>query len=182
MNSKLSKLAIGLAAVCAFSGQAMAGTTTYNKGLLAVPSSMGFYDAEIATGLFTDNWTFSIAPNASFSSSITTATLGSYFNIDGLTASLFKTTGFNSVTPSGPALENSNNFSIPNVITADLLAPITLAAGNYNMQITGNVTGTSGGTYGGGLNLSPVPEPSEGALLISGIGMLGFLVARRKIV
>ena len=180
MNRKLSKLAIGLAAVCAFSGQAIASTTTtYDLGALGAPSSHGIFDQEITTGAFTDNWVFSV-PDSSFSSSITTATLGSFWNINGLTASLIKTTESGGTT--GTTLENSTSFGTPGVVSTALLSPITLASGNYNLQVSGMVTGTGGGTYGGGINISPVPEPSEGALLISGIGMMGFLVARRKII
>lgn len=177
MIMKLSKLAIGLAAICAFSGQAMATTQTYSLGALGAPSSRGIFDQEMTIGAFTDNWTFSV-PTSSFSSSITTATLGSFWNIDGLTATLIQTT-----TPGGTAgttLENSTSFGTAGVVSTAFVSPINLAAGDYNLQITGIVTGTGGGTYGGGINVSPVPEPSESALLLSGIGLMGFIAVRRR--
>jgi hypothetical protein len=38
----------------------------------------------------------------------------------------------------------------------------------------------SGGTFAGTLTVSAVPEPASGALLLAGIGLLGFMGRRRK--
>jgi hypothetical protein len=78
MNNKFSKSLLSIAlgvgpSVCAFSGQAMAVTTSL--GPLPTPSTAGFYDTEL-TGAFTDNYVFTVG-GSSFSSSVTSATLGS---------------------------------------------------------------------------------------------------------
>ena len=177
MNYKKSLLsiALGLSAVCAFSGQAMAVTTSL--GPLSTPSSFGFYDTEL-TGAFTDNYVFSVG-GSSFSSSVTSATLGSWFNINGLTATLIQTAAYGNT--SGTILAaGSSAGTIPGIVDVSLIAPVNLTAGSYDLQISGTATGSLGGTYGGNLNLSPVPEPTEGALLLSGMGLLGFIAARRR--
>jgi PEP-CTERM motif len=60
-----------------------------------------------------------------------------------------------------------------------VLNPTTLAAGTYVLEIRGDVTGSSGGTYSGELNLNPVPLPAALPLLLSGLGLLGFARKRR---
>jgi hypothetical protein len=47
------------------------------------------------------------------------------------------------------------------------------------LEVRGDVTGTSGGSYAGTLNLQPVPLPAAAWLLISGFAGLVPLVRRR---
>ncbi len=61
-----------------------------------------------------------------------------------------------------------------------------LAAGNYFFEITGNATGVLGADYDLNINantpggpLPGVPEPANMALLLAGLGLMGFMVKRR---
>jgi hypothetical protein len=60
-----------------------------------------------------------------------------------------------------------------------VMSPKTLTAGTYVLEIRGEVTGASGGTYSGQLNLNPVPLPAALPLLLSGLGLLGGLARKR---
>jgi hypothetical protein len=60
-----------------------------------------------------------------------------------------------------------------------VMSPKTLTAGTYVLEIRGEVTGASGGTYSGQLNLNPVPLPAALPLLLSGLGLLGRLARKR---
>ena len=61
-----------------------------------------------------------------------------------------------------------------------VISPITLSAGNYVLEVRGDVVGTAGGSYAGVLNISPIPEPGEWVLMLIGLGMIGFVAVRRK--
>lgn len=57
-----------------------------------------------------------------------------------------------------------------------------LPAGTYDLQIRGQVNTSSGtGSYGGDLDLTPVPLPAGLPMLLCGLGVLGGLVRRRRI-
>lgn len=57
----------------------------------------------------------------------------------------------------------------------------TLAPGlDYEFRVTGNVIGTMGGGYGGVLAAAPVPEANTYAMMLAGLGLLGFTVMRRR--
>ena len=64
--------------------------------------------------------------------------------------------------------------------TAQVINPMTLGAGDYVVQIRGQVTGQFGGSYAGVINVAPVPEPSGVVLALAGMGLLGFASLRAK--
>lgn len=71
---------------------------------------------------------------------------------------------YGDITESGPA-------------TLVKINPVTLAAGEYVLQVSGTNSGSAGGSYTGTLNLSPVPLPPSFPLLLT--GLLGFAALLR---
>lgn len=55
-----------------------------------------------------------------------------------------------------------------------------LDPGTYYLTVSGNATGSSGGAFSGMINVSPIPEPETYALMLAGLGVVGFLARRRK--
>jgi hypothetical protein len=62
-----------------------------------------------------------------------------------------------------------------------VLLPTGFPSGSYDLQIRGEAIGTDA-SYGGNLQIAPVPLPAGLPLLLSGLGMLGGLVRRRRTV
>ena len=55
-----------------------------------------------------------------------------------------------------------------------------LSAGLYTLTVTGTAAGDYGATYGMSAAAVPVPEPETYALLLAGLGVVGFMASRRK--
>lgn len=58
-----------------------------------------------------------------------------------------------------------------------------LMAGNYYLQVTGNLVGNTAAAFGGAVSMAmaaPVPEPETYGMMLAGLGVLGFLARRRK--
>jgi hypothetical protein len=54
-------------------------------------------------------------------------------------------------------------------------------AGSYYLNVAGISNGSQGGIYNGAISVSaPVPEPETYAMLLAGLGAVGFLARRRK--
>jgi len=65
--------------------------------------------------------------------------------------------------------------------TTVLFQNVDLQAGaSYALEFRGTIAGSSGGSYGGNLNITPVPEPSGLALLAASLGVMGIVTRRRR--
>lgn len=129
-----------------------------------------FGQAYASAASFTDIFTFSISP--SFSADLGADVLVG-FNAKGANASL----------NSFDLYDSSNTQLGAGTIYGGVLASLTytgLLAGDYYLKVTGSTA--KGGSYAGNidLTLSAVPEPSAWAMMIAGIGMLGFMSVRRR--
>ena len=145
-----------------------AGADTFTYG----PQSTDFFYGRFPTaGSFLDHIQFSVAAPA-------TITLLDNFTNFSLISSL-NATLFNSAavavyagTPNTPVVGSSFQN----------LTPFSLAAGSYDLHIGGNVL--AGGFYSGKLALNstamPIPEPETYAMILAGLGLMGFVARRRK--
>ena len=63
--------------------------------------------------------------------------------------------------------------------------PTSIGAGNHTLEILGSATGPGGFTYGAysytpQVLTAPVPEPETYAMLLAGLGAVGFMSRRRQ--
>ena len=66
-----------------------------------------------------------------------------------------------------------------NVVNTTYLDGV-LQPGHYYVQLTGTATGSNGGLLTVTGVAQAIPEPGEGALMLSGLGLVGLLVRRRR--
>ncbi len=98
------------------------------------------------------------------------------FNINNGKVELFRSNGDNDYT---------NDLSVGSFVfdsTATNATFNSLTAGDYYYQVTGSVAGSMGGGYMLFSNVSPVPEPETYAMLLAGLGLIGFSLRNRKAV
>ncbi len=174
-------IVLGLSALFALSGNAMATTT--DLGAQSAPVSLPFSASFSAPqNQFYDDYLFSISPS-SVDSIASTISLGSLFGINNLQTRLYSGTVTTTGVPSGLLEAWSTAIQITGTGytgTMAVISPITLGAGNYILEVRGDVVGTSGGSYAGSLNISPVPEAAEWLLMLIGLAIVGFVAVRRR--
>jgi hypothetical protein len=100
------------------------------------------------------------------------------YNITGLTLSLWKDGGTLGVKDAGDTFLGS--FGTGDYISTQ--TPGAFAAGSYFFEATGTGTGTLGGrlSYTASAVAAPIPEPQTYALLLAGLGTVGFMARRRR--
>jgi hypothetical protein len=154
----------------AFYGDTFTAPTT---PITASPgSAWGFYD----------DFLFSVPTGVSTDSVTSTINLGN-LSISNLEVRLYSESGNSPPvlgTPNGTVWSSwSSPISGPGFTGSYSVLDTDLSAGTYVLEVRGNVTGSSGGSYSGTLNVAPVPLPAALPLLLSGLGMLGGLARRR---
>lgn len=118
-------------------------------------------------GAIADVLTFTLdTPSETFGDSKLWFSAGNKYTVDpGLTLELFKVGSASSLGIFGFESEFS----------------VALGGGDYYFNITGVTTGTKGGAYSVALYAEPVPEPETYAMMLAGLGLMGFVARRRKI-
>jgi hypothetical protein len=161
---KLKLLTLALAAT--FSITAQASITQWGvHDQLEVAASI------TPVGHFEDSYLFTLAADANLFTSAATNNLTQVLGIQGLLISLYRETG---------AVDTAiGSFGLAAFSNAGANAFGTLASGDYYYTVSGVGTGSLGGFYSLGSTVTPIPEPQTLALLLGGLGALGFMSRRR---
>ena len=158
------KLKFVAAAVLAVVGSA-SHAAIFNLGAIdnTVQNIGNSFAANVA--IFSDTFNFSITDPGSIQGLAIVFPGAPFFAINNFTAELY----------SGVTLLGSIAGNVPVTFNG-------LTAGAYSLNVFGNPAGQFGGGYGGFVAsvTAPVPEPETYAMMLAGLGALGFLARRRR--
>ncbi len=173
------KLNLVAAAVLMASGGVNAAPTVNGTWGSHDPFEFGFF-ATAGNVSFDHIYTFTLdlpGPYQAITTAVTNdSSPSNVFDISNGTLSLFADNGDLDYT--NDTLVGSS-FSFDNTSVTGVFSP--LAAGNYFYEVTGNVTGSVGGSYTLSSTVSAVPEPETYAMLLAGLGLVGFSARRRRV-
>jgi PEP-CTERM motif len=129
-------------------------------------------------GLFADTYSFSLLSamnlfNTTVSNNLFAGGDNSVWSISGGEVELFSGT----IAAPGPSIDS---FQFSGVTGNISYAFGALAAGSYYYAVTGDADGPNGGSYSLTSAVTAVPEPQTYALLLAGLGVVGFLAHRRR--
>lgn len=146
---------------------AFAADIEFDAGMIPVAPDTFYHLFDHDTiGMFTDTINFSITAGdlASSANPLNVMLSGqNVSNIDNLSYTLWS---------GSESLHTFDGNNSTNWATA-------LPAGDYVIKVTGNANGSHGGTYGLAMQLAPIPEPQTYAMLLAGLGLVGFAARRR---
>jgi hypothetical protein len=193
MTRKLFFAAVAAALVSAAGGAvnpngsltASDSLNTFTNNLLPVtPGSTYGYNFGGATGSFSSTVSANGYYYADYLINVTSATAESVTttlnNLGGVTNLSERIYGYNGTFLGDAAAGTgilqvwSNNYPLTGA-TVSIISPTSLTAGQYVVELRG----TTAGSFGGTLSVTPVPEPDSYAMLLAGLGLLGFMVRRR---
>ncbi|MDO9220537.1 MAG: FxDxF family PEP-CTERM protein [Thiobacillus sp.] len=162
------KLAI-LALLIGLSAASSAQAITYNAGTL---STTPYISTPTVLGAFSDRYDFTVAalPSVAGASVAVNLDLGNLsFHITGLDLDLFT---------AGGSWLAGDAVTGPTDVAVSLNS--TLAAGNYYFRVQGTAdgVGTGAGIYT--FTAAAVPEADTYAMMLAGLGLVGYSVSRRK--
>ncbi|UIN20304.1 FxDxF family PEP-CTERM protein [Herbaspirillum frisingense] len=161
-----ASLMLSSAAVHASTDINNTSTITFNGPSSSIGAS---YGVGTSGKTFTENFTFGQGTVFNVSSAVISIALDS---ISGLNISSFTLSG-NGVTATGHMTSSTG-------VQTWTLSASNLTSGLYTLSAIGKVTGTNGGSFGGNISVAAVPENSTVAMMLAGLGLVGFAALRRR--
>ncbi|MBL8352816.1 MAG: PEP-CTERM sorting domain-containing protein [Burkholderiaceae bacterium] len=164
---KLKHLVVAAAVACGSAG-------AFAVDLGPIPPTASFSMSHGA-GAFLDTWSFDLGTESIVAASLTNVavTFGSL--------STGVITGFAATLNGVPLnLASSTVFNPPVTVKTQVLTGSSqFGPGTFVLEVSGTA-GAGGASYGGNIVAIPVPEPETYAMMLAGLGALGFLARRRK--
>jgi len=162
----LKKVTLALSTLCAAAG---ASATDYPFVMPLAPAAPFFLTVTVAGPSFSDTFSFT-APvgSADVSGSAISVDITPSYNIDSIQIWLFNSS--NALIASGTSGAGTQLQNIP-----------VMAGSNYYFTVQGVVPAPfMAGFYTFTAVAAPIPEPETYALMLGGLGLIGFMAARRR--
>ena len=171
--------------------QATPGPTTIGKTpqVLDLTDGSGFFGDALGMNnngaTFSDRFTFSVSGtggNQNFDGIVSSISRTASTGLDITGLSLFRATGTGGGTGggTGDTLLSSGTSLRSGAIDVWTVTGNSLAAGDYYVQVRGNMVSNTSAAFGGAVMLAPVPEPETYGMMLGGLGILGLLARRRR--
>lgn len=182
LNMKKTLLAITLASAVSGAQAATIGLTSgdfpYDLGVN--PTDANIYSVTHNVQSFYDVFTFSLTEVSDTISSAVSLLLpslygnSSSYEINNGTLSLFSD-------PDGDGAAGVNTQLATTTFgdSTGSLAYYNASAGSYYWAVTGDAVGSNGGVYLYAANTAVIPEPETYAMMLAGLGLIGFIGRRR---
>ena len=125
---------------------------------------------------FVDDWTFSLPTG--YAGTASGSSIASFNPTSGALTSFFTSAEFVNITTNSVLLGTTG----PSLGFYDVKFTLPLALNGtdtYAFRIHGTTLGT-GGSYGGTISVTSVPEPESYALFLAGLGVMGAIARRRR--
>ena len=179
--------AIALAMTLGFAGAAQAAVSDISTSLANSGTPSTGYDAIFGSSVkssFMDFYTFTIPLGAGTSGGVSVIAGFNSKKTYNVNISEFELEDVTGYTKAQIAFDIDN----PNIVetTPNSSSGYFSFSGlnpdhTYALEVVGNLTSSNKhGSYSGNLSIDPVPEPSEYALMASGLGLFGFIASRRS--
>lgn len=126
----------------------------------------------VGTDAFSDTYSFEVASSASFASELVSIVFGAIFSINNFDASLWE----GGVSIADDVQTTDSDGTIRSQLS---FSPLDSASA-YELRVTGTGIGEFGGVYKGTIAVAPVPEPEIYAMMVVGMGVMGWAARRKK--
>jgi hypothetical protein len=179
MKAKIGLLAgvIALMGV-AYLPQASADVYTLPGSPLAVPGYGSIAYSVASQGTFTDWLNFSVQSDAKVGGTLSSIVTGTSPNLTGISLTSFELYSGSGPNP-GALLGSGAVFDLNGTYFANLSSVALSASQAYTLKVVG-FANSANATYSGGINVVAVPEPEEWAMMVVGVGLVGYQVRRKQ--
>ncbi len=169
----LASAVLVAAALPSFSYAAVVDVSHAPKAITLIDNTLNFgakFGNNLKDGVFADKFSFNLASSYRAESIVS--------SISSSAANGLALTSFDLYSATGLVAHGVQQST--GVRDVWYIPTTNLTNGSYFLQVKGYVVSNTSGSFGGNVNVTPVPEPETYGLMLAGLGALGLVSARRK--